>query len=118
MPSRINGQPVNRLVHHLPSNVTCNYICTKRLLVVVLADRTLATAQILVHLVAQVPAPGVVPLFASDQLNRVEGRRVAPLLEYVSAQPPPNRTDELSPYPALPLSLVSNHWRDIGGSFW
>jgi IS1 family transposase len=41
----------------------------KLLLAVVVGDRSLATAQMLVHLVAQVLAPGVVPLFVSDQLR-------------------------------------------------
>jgi hypothetical protein len=39
--------------------------------------------------------------------HRVEGRRVAPSLVYVSAQRPPNRTDESSPYPALPQALTA-----------
>jgi len=41
---------------------------SKLLLAVVVGDRSLATAQILIHFVVQVLAPGVVPLFVSDQL--------------------------------------------------
>jgi len=42
---------------------------TKLLLAVVVGDRSLTTAQMLVHLVSQVLALGVVPLFVSDQLR-------------------------------------------------
>ena len=41
---------------------------SKLLLAVVVGDRSLATAQQLVHAIVQVLAPGVVPLFISDQL--------------------------------------------------
>jgi hypothetical protein len=38
--------------------------------------------------------------------HRVEGRRVASSLMYVSAQPPPNRTGNSSLHPAFPHSFV------------
>jgi len=41
---------------------------SKLLLAVVVGDRSLITAQLLVHAIVQVLAPGVVPLFVSDQL--------------------------------------------------
>ncbi|MBC8262770.1 MAG: hypothetical protein H8E47_01415 [Anaerolineales bacterium] len=41
---------------------------TKLLLAVVVGDRSMATAQMLIHFVVQALAPGVVPFFASDQL--------------------------------------------------
>jgi IS1 family transposase len=42
--------------------------CSKLLLATVVGDRNLVTAQLLIHAVVLVLAPGVVPLFLSDQL--------------------------------------------------
>jgi hypothetical protein len=38
----------------------------------------------------------------------MEGRRVTPLLGHVSAQPPPNRTDNSSLYPAFEHSNLNS----------